>query len=434
MNGDNIQNNDAVNFFMQRLLRPTPLKGQSPIPLDPTLSDPNVSRFLTQVQHPPLMEGYKPSWLRRLGSIAIGAKYGPEEQEQYLDIPYHRALQDWSKKLAGTETAASFPASLAMTRAQIGSEGAFQEAQKAHAELARAQARNLMTPEQRIELGEVTHPAKQPSLLEELAHFEALLDDPNPEVSSVAKKNVAAITKAMEESHPGSVTAYKDMKKEHPDWTIEQIQDQLTREYQRVFPFTTETGATPGFVDITTGVGKPKASYIPVGSIPGVPTPSIPPKPTTTMLTMGQRAATVRQQIPNIINQINSMRDQLGPYQGRYNDLMVGKIGTDMPGYASLMENLDLLASGMALAHGINAQMARDNFRKYLGESQTPDDLIARIQTVDQWMEGYAAAVGKGTEQKVATKDQISAYAKKHNISIVRATQIAQQEGYRVER
>jgi len=122
----------------------------------------------------------------------------------------------------------------------------------------------------------------------------------------------------------------------------------------------------------------------------------IPPKPTSSMLTQGQMSQTILEQLPTIQSEISNLADKIGPGAGRWNNFWVNKGGTDDPDYARLNQDLQLLAAAVGKAHfgaripeGFVAEMMRD-----FGAAQSPDDLLARIESADRWVTGYASRIG----------------------------------------
>jgi hypothetical protein len=114
------------------------------------------------------------------------------------------------------------------------------------------------------------------------------------------------------------------------------------------------------------------------------------------MLTQGQMAQTILEQLPTIREEIAAVQDKIGPGAGRWNDFWVNKGGMDDPDYAQLNQDLQLLATAIGKAHfgaripqGFVEEMMRD-----FGTAQSPDDLIARIESADRWVSGYASRVG----------------------------------------
>ncbi len=121
------------------------------------------------------------------------------------------------------------------------------------------------------------------------------------------------------------------------------------------------------------------------------------PKPTSTTITQGQSAAVVAQQAAPLIDQIKKLSSSIGPAVGRWNQLLVNKGGADFPQFAGLDTDLRTFGTGAARAHlGVRGAggKAGEEYTKYLLEAQSPDDLIARINAVDGWMQGYARNAG----------------------------------------
>lgn len=190
--------------------------------------------------------------------------------------------------------------------------------------------------------------------------------------------------------------------KENDQQTLEQIEDYKKQiaaagkqEPGNFIPVNDAQGNTLGWAD-------PKSrDWVPVSAVGGAGNAAgaggvIPPKPTATTLQMGQQGAAVSEQIPGIIKEIQDLSASIGPAVGRWNQLLVNKGGTDFPQFAGLDEDLQLAASGLARAHfgARGAASATSDFKKYLTEAQSPDDLIARLQHADGWMEGYARHAG----------------------------------------
>jgi hypothetical protein len=131
---------------------------------------------------------------------------------------------------------------------------------------------------------------------------------------------------------------------------------------------------------------------------------SMPVKPTSSMLTMGQMAQTIQAQVPQIKNEIDAISDKIGPAAGRWNNFWVKKAGADDPAYASLDMGLQLYATALGKAHfgasmpeGFVNDMMRD-----FGLAQSPADLKARIDAAQRYVNEYATHSGKGEAPKNA--------------------------------
>jgi hypothetical protein len=167
-------------------------------------------------------------------------------------------------------------------------------------------------------------------------------------------------------------------------------------------PVNDAQGNTLGWVNPQTN------SFTPVGSINakggGAPLSAslggdvIPPKPTSSMLTQGQMAQTIQPMIPQIQNEVQQLAQEIGPGEGRWNDFWVNRGGVNDPAYAGLNQDLQLFATALGKAH-FGASMpegfVKDMMRDF-GTAQSPEDLIARLEHSEGWINGYAARVGGG--------------------------------------
>ena len=130
----------------------------------------------------------------------------------------------------------------------------------------------------------------------------------------------------------------------------------------------------------------------------------IPPKPTQMILSQGQQGAAVDAQIPRIKQEVLELGAQVGPAPGRWNNFWVNKGGIDNPAYSKVDQDLTFLSSALAKAHfgGSPPEGIAESLKKNFGLAQSPDDLNARIDSADAWMEGYATRVnaGKGAAPK----------------------------------
>jgi hypothetical protein len=107
---------------------------------------------------------------------------------------------------------------------------------------------------------------------------------------------------------------------------------------------------------------------------------------------MAEMAQTVVEKVPDLINQVNDIKTEIGPDTGRWKKMWVNKLGMNDPKFAGLDQDLDLFASAVVRTHfgGRGSQQYRDALKKDFGEAQSPEDLIARINHADSWLEGYA--------------------------------------------
>lgn len=120
--------------------------------------------------------------------------------------------------------------------------------------------------------------------------------------------------------------------------------------------------------------------------------------PTSQSRNMAEMAATVLPMAQSVKQEIASLAQSIGPAAGRWNELMVNKGGADFPEFSGLDTDLDLLSSAIVRTHfgARGGQQYREELRKMLGEAQSPDDLLARIDHADGWLEGYAHMNDRG--------------------------------------
>jgi len=117
-------------------------------------------------------------------------------------------------------------------------------------------------------------------------------------------------------------------------------------------------------------------------------------RPTTQMRNVAAQAQVAAQGIPDVINEITTLKDSLGPVAGRWNDFMQGKIGMDNPQFAGLRADLMMLSAAVALAHarGRLPENLREEFDRAINApKQTPENLIATINHIKPWMERMGA-------------------------------------------
>jgi hypothetical protein len=141
------------------------------------------------------------------------------------------------------------------------------------------------------------------------------------------------------------------------------------------------------------------------GATPGAPSLSaaeggsvIPPKPTSSVLSRGQVAQTILPQIPVIQKEVSDLAGKIGPGEGRWNDFWVNKAGSNDPAFAGLNQDLQLYATAIGLAH-FGASMPEGFVKDMMhdfGTAQSPEDLQARIEHAQGWVQGYASRIGGG--------------------------------------
>jgi len=112
--------------------------------------------------------------------------------------------------------------------------------------------------------------------------------------------------------------------------------------------------------------------------------------PTTQQRTAAGRAETVVAMAPEVISRIDSLAPKLGPVEGRWNEFMQGKIGSDDPDFAALRSDLLMMSSAVALAHaqGRLPENLRLEFDHAINSpKQTPENLKATINTMLPWLQ-----------------------------------------------
>lgn len=152
--------------------------------------------------------------------------------------------------------------------------------------------------------------------------------------------------------------------------------------------------------------------FIPAGA-GGAPTVggAIPPKPTSTTLTMSQMATTVQPKIDALDKQIDSLAKEIGPASGRWNEFMVGKAGADNPQFASLLTNLDAVTSAIVRTHfgGKSAEGYIKEIQGSLRAAQSPADLKARLRAWAGWIGSYAEMTGANSAARTGKAETASA-------------------------
>jgi hypothetical protein len=137
--------------------------------------------------------------------------------------------------------------------------------------------------------------------------------------------------------------------------------------------------------------------------------------PTTQMRNAASRAELVHEQMPATISEITRLKDKLGPFAGRWNDFMQGKVGGNDPQFSGLRADMLMMSSAVALAHaqGRLPENLREEFDRTINApNQTADNLISTLQHIDAWMVknkevmrgGPAPAAGGGENAPMTVK------------------------------
>ena len=111
--------------------------------------------------------------------------------------------------------------------------------------------------------------------------------------------------------------------------------------------------------------------------------------PTTQQRTAAGRAETAVAMAPEVLSRIDALAPKLGPLEGRWNEYMQGKIGSDDPDFAALRSDLLMMSSAVALAHaqGRLPENLREEFDHAINSpKQTPENLKATINTMLPWL------------------------------------------------
>lgn len=127
--------------------------------------------------------------------------------------------------------------------------------------------------------------------------------------------------------------------------------------------------------------------------------------PTMQQRNVAGQAQLVHEQMPEVIQNIDRMKDKLGPIAGRWNDFMQGKIGTENPDFAALRADLLMMSSAVALMHarGRLPENLREEFDHAINApKQTADNLKAVLGKIDQWTTKSMQLGGKKAETPTA--------------------------------
>lgn len=105
----------------------------------------------------------------------------------------------------------------------------------------------------------------------------------------------------------------------------------------------------------------------------------MPGAPTSTTRSRGQFAAEVLPTMKDATKEIDQLRDQLGPFAGRYSDLVVGKTGAYGPQFSGLQTDIKNIASGWGRLHG-NSEKVMKEFLDDLDASKDPENLKEKLK------------------------------------------------------
>jgi hypothetical protein len=114
-----------------------------------------------------------------------------------------------------------------------------------------------------------------------------------------------------------------------------------------------------------------------------------PLKPSGQTVNAAQRASNVVSQIPRLTQEIQDLQSQLGPGVGRWNRFWQGDVGVADPKFAHLADDMEFMASAVALAHayGRLPTSISDKFDKmFQAGKQDPANMLAAMQVAGEWL------------------------------------------------
>jgi hypothetical protein len=227
--------------------------------------------------------------------------------------------------------------------------------------------------------------------------------DPNtdPHVMQVAD-TITSIQKEPTPKTENAETQFVDeYRAKHPGASIAEgqrafKQNESVNEPGNYVPVNDAKGGTIGWVDPKSkhfvsvqdvkGVGVPSGQ----GSPAAAPSGAIPPKPTSQERNVQAQAGIAAEGIPQVVAEIDKLKDQLGPVAGRWNEFMQGKVGMENPEMAGLRADLLMVSSAVALAHarGRLPENLRAEFDHAINApKQDPENLKAVLNHILPWMQ-----------------------------------------------
>jgi hypothetical protein len=174
-------------------------------------------------------------------------------------------------------------------------------------------------------------------------------------------------------------------------------------------PITDNEGNTHGYFNPQTNTFTPISGNPAAAAAAGGAGGVMPPKPTSSMLTMGQMAQTIQQRVPELKQEISDLGDKVGAAPGRWNDFWVKKVGADDPAYAGVDQDLQLYATALGKAH-FGASMPESFVKDMMHDfslAQSPGDLQSRVDHAEGWVNGYASRIG-GSAGKSTAKPMVT--------------------------
>lgn len=168
-------------------------------------------------------------------------------------------------------------------------------------------------------------------------------------------------------------------------------------------PVTDSQGNTHGYFNPQTNTFTPISGNTAASAAAGADG-VIPPKPTSSILTQGQMASNIVPEINRVKAEVTALGDKVGAAPGRWNEFWVNKGGVNDPDFAKTDQDLTFLSSALAKAHfgGSPPEGVATALKKNFSLAQSPDDLNARMDSAEAWMNGYASRIG-GTKPAART-------------------------------
>jgi hypothetical protein len=135
------------------------------------------------------------------------------------------------------------------------------------------------------------------------------------------------------------------------------------------------------------------------GNVVGLHSPL---KPSAQTTNAAQRASNVVSQIPRLTQEITDLQAQLGPGVGRWNRFWQGDVGVADPKFAHLSDDMDFMASAVALAHAygrLPTSISEKFDKMYQAGKQDPANMLAAMQVAGEWLPKIAKGGQTAGEQ-----------------------------------
>jgi hypothetical protein len=135
------------------------------------------------------------------------------------------------------------------------------------------------------------------------------------------------------------------------------------------------------------------------GNVVGLHSPL---KPSAQTTNAAQRANNVVSQIPRLTQEITDLQAQLGPGVGRWNRFWQGDVGVADPKFAHLSDDMDFMASAVALAHAygrLPTSISEKFDKMYQAGKQDPANMLAAMQVAGEWLPKIAKGGQTAGEQ-----------------------------------